>query len=387
MDERAYLDWNATAPLRPQARAAVQTALAQTGNASSVHSEGRSARRLVEAAREQVAALVGAVAKNVTFTSGGSEANMLALTPALELGGRKAARERLFVAAIEHPSVRAGGRFAPGAIEELPVTAAGVIDLAVLGQRLAGCERPLVSVMLANNETGVIQPIAKAAEIVHRGGGLLHVDAVQGPGRIPCNINDLGADLLTLSGHKLGGPQGAGALIRRGDIHIYEPLIKGGGQERGLRAGTENVAAIAGFGAAAAAVAAHATEEIPRMRALRDCLEAGLKAATPAAVVFGEGVERLPNTTLFAVSGVKAEIALIAFDLNGFAVSSGAACSSGKVAASHVLAAMAVEPTLAQGAVRVSLGYSTTESDVEHFIAAWIKLSVALLKERRGIAA
>ena len=267
MVERAYFDWNATAPLRDEAREAVTAALALTGNASSVHAEGRAARRMVEEAREHVADLVGAEARNVTFTSGATEANMLALTPAIEVGGRKEPRDRLLVSAIEHPSVRSGGRFAADQVEELPVTARGLVDLVALTRLLASCERPLVSVMLANNETGVIQPIAEIADIVHAASGVLHVDAVQAPGRIPCDITTLGADLLSLSSHKLGGPQGAGALVRRGDIHITEPLIKGGGQERGQRAGTENVAAIAGFGAAAAA--AKQTDGA-RMAALRE---------------------------------------------------------------------------------------------------------------------
>jgi cysteine desulfurase len=241
--------------------------------------------------------------------------------------------------------------------------------------------------MLANNETGVIQPIAEIAEIVHAANGLLHVDAVQAPGRIDCDIAALGADLMTISSHKLGGPQGAGALIRRGDVHIAEPLIRGGGQERGLRAGTENVAAIAGFGAAAKAAGAARQADAAHMVALRDKLEAGLKAATPQAVIFGEGVARLPNTVLFAVPGMKAETAIIAFDLNGIAVSSGAACSSGKVAPSHVLAAMGITAALAEGAVRVSLGRDSSESEVEQFLGTWITLAGSLVKERRGIAA
>jgi cysteine desulfurase len=382
---RAYFDWNATAPLREEARAAMGLALGLTGNASSVHAEGRAARHVVEEARAQVAALVGAVPKNVTFTSGATEANMFALTPALEVGGRKEPRDRLFVSAIEHPSVRAGGRFAAAQIEELPVDADGVVDLAALERQIAGAARPLVSVMLANNETGVIQPISKVVQIVHAGNGMLHVDAVQAPGRIDCRIEDLGADLMSLSAHKFGGPQGAGALIRRGDIHVAEPLIRGGGQERGQRAGTENVAAIAGFGAAAAAIAGQANGA--RMAALRDRLEAGIKSTTPEAVIFGAGALRLPNTTLFAVPGVKAETAIIAFDLNGIAVSSGSACSSGKVQASSVLAAMGVEPALARGAVRVSLGWSTTEAEIERFVETWNMLAESLLKGRRGIAA
>ena len=342
MTERAYFDWNATAPLREEARAAMVAALELTGNASSVHAEGRAARRLVEEAREKVASLVGAEARNVIFTSGATEANMLALTPSISTAGEIARRDRLFVSAIEHPSVRSGGRFPAELVEELPVTGDGLVDLHALRKAIAGATRPLVSVMLANNETGVIEPIREIADIVHAANGVLHVDAVQGPGRIDCRIGDLGADLMSLSAHKLGGPQGAGALIRRGDSHIAEPLIKGGGQERGARAGTENVAAIAGFGAAAAMAANQA--DAARMTALRDRLEAGIKAATPQAVIFGAGAPRLPNTTLFAVPGIKAETAIIAFDLNGIAVSSGSACSSGKVQASHVLAAMGVEP-------------------------------------------
>jgi cysteine desulfurase len=378
MSERAYFDWNATAPLRQEARAAMVTTLGLTGNASSVHAEGRAVRRLVEAAREQVAGLVGAEAKGVTFTSGATEANMLALTPAIEIGGRKSLRDRLFVSAIEHPSVRSGGRFPAEQVEELPVTGAGVVDLHALRSAIARAERPFVSVMLANNETGVIQPIADIAAIVHAANGLLHVDAVQGPGRITCRIGELGADLMSLSAHKLGGPQGAGALVSRGDIHIGEPLIKGGGQERSQRAGTENVAAIAGFGAAAAVAANQA--DAARMAGSRDRLEAGIKAILPEALIFGESAPRLPNTTLFAVPGMKAETAIISFDLNGIAVSSGSACSSGKVQASHVLAAMGVEPSLAQGAVRVSLGWSTGESDIENLLDALTKVVSSLRK-------
>lgn len=309
---------------------------------------------------------------------------MLALTPELSLGGRKAPRQRLFVSAIEHPSVLRGGRFAADDVEEMPVDANGTLDLAELASCIAKTERPLVSVMLANNETGVVQPIAAIAAIVHAASGVLHVDAVQAPGRIDMRIDELGADLLSLSAHKLGGPQGVGALIVRGDIHV-EPLIKGGGQERGQRAGTENVAAIAGFGAAAA-VAAKQTDA-SRMAALRERLEAGIRRATPEAVIFGDSADRLPNTTLFAVPGVKAETAIIAFDLNGIAVSSGSACSSGKVQASSVLKAMGVAPELARGAVRVSLGWSTTEAEVERFLATWNVLAESLVKGRRGIAA
>lgn len=381
---RSYLDWNATAPLRPEARSAMEAALALTGNASSVHAEGRVGRRLVEEARERVAQLMGADTKNVIFTSGATEANMLALTPALEVAGRKEPRDSLFVSAIEHVSVRSGGRFAAGSIKELPVTGDGILDLAALKEAIGKAARPMVSVMLANNETGIIQPIAQIAEIVHAASGVLHVDAVQGPGRIDCDIAQLGADLVSISSHKLGGPQGAGALVRRGDVHIGEPLIRGGGQERGQRAGTENVAAIAGFGAATAAAK---STDTGRMAELRDRLEIGLKAVTPEAVIFGANARRLPNTTAFAVPGIKAETAIIAFDLNGIAVSSGSACSSGKVQASHVLTAMGADPALVRGGVRVSLGWSTTDADIRHFLETWNVLAGSLLKERSGIAA
>jgi len=388
MSARSYFDWNATAPLREEARAAMTEALAVVGNPSSVHAEGRTVRRLVEEAREQVADLVGARPAAVTFTSSGTEANMLALTPAIESPAEKRPRGRLLLSAVEHVSVRAGGRFPRQAISEIAVAADGRLDLAALAAALAAAPRPLVSLMLANNETGVIQPVAEAAAMAHAAGGLLHVDAVQAVGRIPCDIAALGADLLTLSAHKIGGPKGVGALIRLSDdIHLAEPLIGGGGQERGLRAGTENVAGIAGFAAAAAAARRAWRSEVAHMLALRDRLEASLKTISPLAVIFGANAARLPNTTLFTVPGLKAETAVIAFDLEGVAVSSGAACSSGKVQPSHVLAAMGVSPELARGAVRVSLGWSTTATDIDKFLNAWRKLATALSKDERGIAA
>jgi cysteine desulfurase len=387
MVERGYFDWNATAPVREAASAAFKNALALTGNPSSVHAEGRAARRAVEEAREEVAALVGARPGDVFFTSSGTEANMLALTPAIETANEKRPRSKLFLSAVEHVSVRAGGRFAREAIEELPVDAEGRLDLAALAAAVVKTPRPRVSLMLANNESGVIEPVAEAAAIVHAAGGFIHVDAVQAAGRIACDIGALGADLLTLSAHKIGGFKGAGALVRKSDdIHLAEPLIRGGGQERGLRAGTENVAGIAAFGAAAAAARHAGDAEAAHMLALRKELEAGLQAAAPATVIFGAGAERLPNTTLFSAPGMKAETAVIAFDLAGIAVSSGAACSSGKVQASHVLAAMGVSPPLTRGAVRASLGWSTTAADVERFLGAWRKLATALSKEH-GIAA
>jgi cysteine desulfurase len=393
MTERVYLDWNATAPMRREAREALDDALALAGNPSSVHAEGRAARSVIERARAEVAALVGAKPADVFFTSGGTEANMLALTPAIETVDEKRPRERLLMSAIEHSSVGAGGRFPAEGIADIAVDADGRVNLAALARVLANAPRPLVSIMLANNETGVVQPVTEAGAIVHAAGGLLLVDAVQAVGRMPCDIGALGADLLTLSAHKIGGPKGVGALVRGSEaIHLPDPLIRGGGQERGMRAGTENVAGIAAFGAAAAVVRQQAAAEATQMLALRNELEGGLRAISPGAVIFGAGtgVERLPNTTLFALEAMKAETAVIAFDLEGVAVSSGAACSSGKVQPSHVLAAMGVSPALVRGAVRVSLGWTTTKADIDRFLDAWRKVSGALSKgskERPGMAA
>jgi cysteine desulfurase len=390
MAARAYLDFNATAPLRPEARAAIMAALDLAGNPSSVHAEGRLARSLIEHARQHVAALLGASPRHVIFTSGGTEANIFALSPWIAVAADHRPRDRLLVSAIEHPSVRCGGSFAPEQVEEVDVSVRGVVDLERLEQRLwvvtrAG-QHPLVSIMLANNESGIIQPIEAAARLVHAMGGLLHVDAVQAAGRIVCSIADLDADLLTVSAHKLGGPKGVGALVRREGV-IPRPIVRGGGQERGLRAGTENVAAIAGFGAAAAVAQTRLVQEANGMRALRDRLEAGLRAISSDTIIFGADSERLPNTVLFAVPGVKAETAVIALDLEGIAVSSGAACSSGKVQPSHVLAAMGVDPALARGAIRVSLGPQTTEIEVDCFLHAWTKLGKGLNKGVGGLAA
>jgi cysteine desulfurase len=389
MVPRVYLDWNASAPLRVEAREALAAPLDLCGNPSSVHGEGRAARAVVERAREEVAALVSADPRNVVFTSGGTEANALALTPFIEAGTEKRPFDRLLVSAIEHPSVRTGGRFAAAKVEEIPVRGNGVVDLVALERMLAGGGRALVSIMAANNETGVVQPVADAAAIVHRHDGLLHVDAVQASGRMLLDINALGTDLMTLSAHKFGGAKGAGALIKRDEaLHFPDPLIKGGGQERGSRAGTENVAAIAAFGAAAAAVRANLAAEIRHMAALRERLEAGLRALTPDAVIFGIEAERLPNTTLVTVPGGKAETLVIGFDLDGIAVSSGSACSSGKVAPSHVLAAMGVPAELSRGAIRVSTGPATTEADIERFLIVWQKLGKSLSNGmKRGLAA
>lgn len=378
MRERVYLDWNATTPLRPEARSAIAAAFDVSGNPSSVHSEGRAARKLVEDARAAVAAAVGADQRNVVFTSGGTEANALALTPGLRRG-RGEPVQRLIVSAIEHPSVLAGGRFAANAIAIAPVLPSGLIDLDALAKLLAGMPPALVSVMLANNETGAIQPIAEVAELVHAAGGILHVDAVQALSRIPINIKTLGADVLTVSAHKVGGPKGVGAMIVGETLSGLEALIRGGGQEQGRRAGTENVPGIAGFGAAVRAATASMEADVARMKGLQTRLEKGLRAH-PGTLIFADSVPRLPNTTLMSAPGLRAETAVIGFDLEGIAVSSGSACSSGKVQPSHVLQAMNVDPAVLQGAIRLSLGWDTTEADIDRCLEAWIKLSSVLRK-------
>ena len=379
MPARVYLDWNATTPLRHEAREAMAAAWELSGNPSSVHAEGRQARRLVEEARAMIAGSIGALPRNVIFASGGTEANALALTPGLRRGSGLPAG-RLLVSAIEHASVLSGGRFPAEAIGTIGVTRAGVLDLDRLRAMLDGGPPALVSVMLANNETGAVQPVAEAGEIVHAAGGLLHVDAIQAFGKISCDINMMNADLVTLSAHKIGGPKGIGAVILAEGVLGLEPLLRGGGQELGRRAGTENVAGIAGFGAAVKATMGALSGDAIRLESLRNRLERGLRQI-PDVIVFSDDVPRLPNTTLFTVPGLKAETAVIGFDLEGIAVSSGSACSSGKVQPSHVLEAMGFGPKLAQGAVRLSLGWSTSEGDVDRCLEAWRKLSGTLLRE------
>jgi cysteine desulfurase len=384
MVDRVYLDWNATTPLGPEARQAMAAAWDLLGNPSSVHAEGRQARRLVEGAREAVAEAVGAQARNVVFTSSGTEANALALTPGLRRGAGARVR-RLLVSAIEHASVLAGGRFQPDAIRKLRVNSVGQVDLDHLRSLVAGDAPALVSIMAANNETGALQPVREAAEIVHQAGGLLHIDAIQALGKIPCDINQIGADLATLSAHKIGGPKGVGALVLAGGIESVDPILRGGGQEFGRRAGTENVAGIAGFGAAVEAAVARRDVNADRLETLRNRLETGLKE-TPELIIFSNEAPRLPNTTLFTVPGLRAETAVIGFDLAGIAVSSGSACSSGKVQPSHVLEAMGFSKSLAQGAVRLSLGWSTTEAEIDCCLKAWRKLADTLLRKERNTA-
>ncbi|MBR0831625.1 cysteine desulfurase [Bradyrhizobium manausense] len=378
MPNRVYLDWNATTPLRPEARAAMVAAYERIGNPSSVHAEGREARRLVEEARATLAAAVGALPRNVVFTSAGTEANALALSPGLR-GGAGEPVQRLLVSAIEHASVLAGGRFPAERISQIRVTRSGIVDLDHLRALLADGPPALVSVMAANNETGTLQPVAEAARIVREAGGLLHVDAIQALGKIAFNINAIGADLATFSAHKIGGPKGVGALIVAEGLAGLEPVLRGGGQELGRRAGTENVAGIAAFGAAVKAALQGLPEDAERMTTLRDRLENGLRAVA-GATIFADQVARLPNTVLFTAPGLKAETAVIGFDLEGIAVSSGSACSSGKVQPSHVLSAMGFDATVAQGAVRLSLGWSTEPADINRALEAWRKLGNTLLR-------
>ena len=370
MNQRSYLDYNATSPLRPEVREAMTEALAVYGNPSSVHAEGRAARALIEEARAEVAALVGARPEDVIFTGGGTEANALAL--AAQSGGAW----HCYMSTIEHPSVLAGGRFFPEITARIAVTQDGVVDLEILASELEkhhlGGWRPFVSLMAANNETGAIQPVAEASEIVHSAGGLIHTDAVQAAGRIKLDMAALGPDMLSLSAHKIGGPKGVGALVLGRGASV-EPLIKGGGQERRRRAGTENVAGIAGFGVAAELARADLAKS-REIAGLRDELEKEALAIAPNALVLSAKVERLPNTSCIAVPGVKEETLVIGLDLAGVAVSSGAACSSGKVEASHVLSAMGVPEEVAQGAIRVSLGFATRRDDIESFLKGFAEL-------------
>ncbi|GJM02598.1 MAG: cysteine desulfurase [Rhodomicrobium sp.] len=381
-----YLDYNASAPLLTEAKDAMVSAMSFFGNASSVHRQGRAVRQAIEEARESVAALVGARPQDVIFTSGGTEANNLALSPGL-FAKPLQAQARLYVSAIEHPAVLNGMRFNKAQITVIPVTSEGVIDLDWLTHELLTNEldesgdneallpgsRPiLVSVMAANNETGIKQPIEAIAGIVHKAGGLLHSDCVQALGKMPLDLKSLGADLISLSAHKIGGPQGAGALVLRDEaVVLREPMVAGGGQELKRRGGTENLIGIVGFGAAAAVLAHRMTDDLSRVAELRNSLEAGIKEISPEAVVFGAGADRLASVCCFAVPGFSAETQVIQFDLMDICISSGSACSSGKVEQSHVLKAMGVDDDLSFAALRLSLGAETSQGDVDAFLEGW----------------
>ncbi len=387
--QRTYLDYNATAPLAPGVREAVCAAMDLAGNPSSVHKEGRAARALVEAAREKVAALVGAPARRVIFTSGATEAANLALTSHVVSPAGNVANT-LIIAAGEHPCVIDGNRFAPEALLIAPLTAEGMLDLAKLERLLAQVPRRacMLALQVANNETGVIQPVKAAAALVHAHGGIVVCDAVQGVHRMDCGARALDADMVFFSSHKLGGPKGAGALVLLNEsIEIAQPVLRGGGQERGARAGTENVPAIAGFGAASIAVVANRDMENTRLAGLRDQFESALQARFPGVTIFGANAPRLANTSAFAMSGMPAETMLIGLDLEGIAVSSGSACSSGKVRTSHVLEAMGVAPDLSRCALRVSVGTGTQTDDIEFALAALEKVAGRMTTRRVKSAA
>ncbi len=369
---RHYLDWNATAPLRPEARVAMVEALDLVGNPSSVHAEGRRARRIVEDAREKVARLVGARPAEVVFTSGATEANNWVV-------GRT--WNTVLFSRLEHPSVVAPALASGGESVEIKATRHGSIDLDLLAAWLAQNQprllrapgRTLLALQTANNETGIVQPLAAASALAAAHGVLVHTDAVQAAGRLPIDFAHSNISFLAISGHKLGAPKGVGALIVKGDAPL-PPRFIGGGQERGLRAGTENVAAIAGFGAAAAAAGGE-IGYFAALGGLRDRLEDAVVRATPEAIIIGHGAERLANTSCLALPGRMAETLVAALDLTGVAISAGAACSSGKVQASPVLAAMGLGPELTRGAIRISIGPATTVDDIDAFVAAWTRIT------------
>ncbi len=357
MDRPVYLDYNATARIRPEVIDVLTDVLRETGNASSVHAAGRRARKHVEDARESVAALVGARPGQVVFTSGGTEANNQVM--------RECNPAKTLVSAIEHAAVLES---CPGAAR-LPVDGTGVVDLAAMEAACAGTEPEWIALMLANNETGVIQPVAEAAAIAHRFGARIHCDAVQAAGKIPVDFEALGVDSMAVAAHKLGGPQGVGALIAR-EPDTAGCLLRGGGQERGLRGGTENVAQIAGFGAAAR-MAGEQLSSYTALAGMRDGLERRLAEIASGFRVFGTQAPRLPNTSQILMPGVPAETQVIAFDLAGIAVSAGSACSAGRVEAPYVLTAMGVPDDQARCALRVSLGWDSTNADIERFAAVW----------------
>ncbi|MGI9426283.1 MAG: cysteine desulfurase family protein [Hyphomicrobiaceae bacterium] len=361
--ERVYMDYNATTPIRPVAREAVLAALDTLGNPSSVHREGRTARAIVEDAREKIAALVHCMPSDVVFTSGATEANNWVLS---------ASWQTIFLPEIEHDSNLAPARRSPARVIELPAVQTGQADVTEVANVVLSGQSVGSAVLVlqaANNETGVVQPVAEAADFCREHDIAVHCDAVQAAGRIDLGFSQLGVDTLSLSSHKIGGPMGVGALIVR-DADRAKPMIVGGGQERRQRAGTENVSGIAGFGAAAEA-ALRDLAQVGRLEALRTRLEQQIQATTPQAVIVGADAKRLANTSCVALPGTSAEILLIKLDLAGISVSSGAACSSGKVGASHVLSAMGLAPEVARGAIRISLGWNTSERDVDAVLSAW----------------
>ena len=359
--ELTYLDHNATTPLKPAVREIMLQKMTVPGNASAIHKAGRAARRDIEEARQQISQLVNAGPQAlIVFTSGATEANNLVL--------KGSGVERILVSAIEHPSVLQAHPHK----EIIPVLSTGIIDLAAMDKMLEGNDRStLISVMLVNNETGIIQPLDQVMEIAKRRGALVHTDAVQAAGRVPLDLQKLGVDYMTLSAHKIGGPQGAGCLIMSNCVSVA-PQISGGNQEKNMRAGTENLAAIAGFGVAAE-LAVRDMAAFERLAILRDKVEAELQKIAPIKIL-GKDVPRVANTTMFTLAGVSSETQLIALDLAGVCVSNGSACASGTVKASHVLKAMGVSEAEANSALRVSLGWNSTEKDVDYFVRKWTEM-------------
>jgi cysteine desulfurase len=383
---RAYLDYNASAPLITAARDAIVDALTLMGNPSSVHMEGRAAKATLQAARRDVAGLVHANPDHVFFTSGATEAASTLLTPQYSMGKAEIRLSRLYVGASEHPCVLAGGRFAAEQIEIIPVDGSGLLNRDRLRELLTLHNRdeglPLVAVQAANNETGVLQPVEEIGALVKQFGGVFVVDAVQAAGRIPLDITNSSADYLILSAHKIGGPKGIGAIIAVSDLIMPKALIRGGGQEKGHRAGTEALPLIVGF-AAAARVARERLERDGWPILQRDKIERGICAIAPDAIIYGADVERLPNTTFFSLPHAKAETVQIAFDLAGIALSAGSACSSGKVGPSHVLAAMGHGDST--GGIRVSTAPDAEDDDIELFLDALKKIIIRT--DRSGTAA
>ncbi len=365
MSKSIYLDYNATGILRPEVVETLAEYFAADGNPSSVHHRGRAARGLMEEAREKVAALVNASAANVIFTGSGTEANNQAV--------RAVGAAAILMSTVEHDSTIAAAYASGAPVFEVLVNRDGLLDLGALKTLLAEAPKPaLVTVLMANNETGVIQPIAEIAAIAREFGALVHTDAIQAAGKIPVDFETLGVDLMSLSAHKLNALAGTGALVVKPEVNL-NPLIYGGGQERGWRSGTENLAGIVAFGRAAE-LAIENLENYQKISVLRDFLEAEIKTFCPQTTVFGGAAQRLPNTTNFTMPGVSSDTQAIALDLEGFCVSTGAACSSGKVKASHVLTAMGYGPEVAGCALRVSLGWQTEMADLEAFIEAWKRL-------------
>ncbi len=356
-----YLDHNATSVMRPEVKEAIIEAMNLVGNPSSVHRFGKKARGLVDEVRYKLADTLGVKPDWVVFTSGGTEANHLALMGMVP--------SAFLVSSIEHDSILQNVKSHLCPVHEIGVDENGLIDLDELQERLAGYDAPVfTSVMLANNETGVVQPIKEVADLVHKYGGYLHCDAVQALGKIRVDFHQLGVDLLTVSAHKFGGPKGVGALIVPDNIPL-QPVLLGGGQENKMRAGTENIPAIIGFGAALG----HASMDLS-IQSLRDDMEKMIQEISPESIIFAQNVDRLPNTSYITMPGVSHETQIMSLDLDGIAVSSGSACSSGKVAMSHVLRAMGIDEKTAETTIRISLGWNTTQEDIDGFLISWKKL-------------